>query len=350
VIINYAIVYNCYQKLIDAKFDCVACDECQYLTNPKSKRTIYASKIISSIPKRIMSSGTPIRNNEKEFFVPLSLLRPDISDFQSFRMFSQKYCRKEKITLKNANQNFDYNFNNLNNLLNLLYLRRLKKDVLPQLPPKIKQNFPLELNDSEFNTYKNIMIKNTNDNGVLSAITKTKQYLSNLKINKIIPYIENIIKHNKIIIYSQYVDTLKNVHEIFPASSLLHYGKLSNLQRQKNIDQFQTNPNIKILVANVETAVGYTATSASYIFHLDYKWTPCDIDQSDDRAHRIGQTKSVNIKYLYFPNTIEEQILTLLNQKSKLMSKLLNIKLSKKHNDNFSIRKDLMIWVKKIIA
>lgn len=317
VIVNYEVVHQLENIIEQLGFDIVVCDESQYIMNPNSRRTKATIKVIKKISKRILMSGTPIKNKVMEFYDQLSLVEPTYctkSEYSSLYNHCEINMNKHEVipeVLKVLNAN-----------IKDIFLRRTKDQVLTDLPPKAFQVLR-----------QDVKVKLNKDLKGLQFITHAKKTLSTAKLKDLYKLIDDHMENNqKVIVFSQYVDNIKAVLNKYD-SSVAHYGEVSIEDRAKNVKKFQEDPSVNILVGNISTAVGYTATSASVVIFLDLPWTIADLKQAEDRAHRISQEKHVTIQYIIAKDSIEEKILKLLQSKEKLMKAVLDGKITEESLD-----------------
>jgi SWI/SNF-related matrix-associated actin-dependent regulator 1 of chromatin subfamily A len=150
-----------------------------------------------------------------------------------------------------------------------------------------------------------------------SKLMKVRQVVAEEKIENTIELAENIIEQGKkVIIFTNFTDTLNKIHSHFGKQSVYLDGSCSNAQRQYAVDQFQTNEKIKVFVGNLKAAgVGITLTSAEAVIMNDLSFVPGDLSQAEDRAYRYGQKNSVSVYYPIFENTIEKTIYDMVNTK-----------------------------------
>jgi SNF2 family DNA or RNA helicase len=142
------------------------------------------------------------------------------------------------------------------------------------------------------------------------------------KIKQTIEVAENVIEQGKkVIIFTNFTNTLNQIKEHFGKSAVTLDGSMSKPARQNSVDQFQENDKIKVFIGNLKAAgVGITLTAAEAVIMNDLSFVPADHAQAEDRAYRYGQKSNVSIFYPLFDNTIEGVIYDILNKKKNIIS------------------------------
>jgi SWI/SNF-related matrix-associated actin-dependent regulator 1 of chromatin subfamily A len=142
----------------------------------------------------------------------------------------------------------------------------------------------------------------------------------------------------KIIVFTVFTDSLKELKKEFGDLAVCHNGEMSDKEKQKSIDEFQNNPKIRVFIGNIISAGSAITLTASdtTIFH-DLDFVPANHQQSEDRNYRIGQDKTVNIYYPIFNDTIEEKIYETLQKKKEIISTVMGEKL-----ESIDIMEDLV--------
>lgn len=319
-IVNYDVLINQNIQVLlgKIKFDIVVCDESHYIMNPGSKRSLAIKSICKDIPKRICMSGTPIKSRPEEFFTQLQFLHPEISDFSNQKQYQIKYCSSVKTKLGSTNNLKDNPcLLELHAKIKPFYIRRTKTEVLSQLPKKTF--IPVELTlDGNYTCTNNSI-------NPLTLITAIKQDLSKKKLPLVIEHIDNLLNSGeKVIVFSQYTETLDLLSKHYGSLSVLHKGQMSAKKKQDAIDAFQKDPNTMVLIGNIATAIGYNAVVSCNVIYVDLPWTPADIIQSADRSHRIGQEHPVSVYMFYYKNSLEEDIYKLLYEKQKVFTQVVD--------------------------
>jgi SWI/SNF-related matrix-associated actin-dependent regulator 1 of chromatin subfamily A len=216
-------------------------------------------------------------------------------------------------------------------------LRRLKEDVL-DLPDKIISPVYLRLKSKEYEElmgeYYAWYDKNPDEASSLtvqfSKLMKVRKVIANEKVKQTIEFAENIIEQGKkVIIFTNFTDTLQLIHNHFGKQSVYLDGSCNKVQRQYAVDQFQDNEKIKVFVGNLKAAgVGLTLTSAEVVIMNDLSFVPAEHAQAEDRAYRYGQKNNVLVYYPIFENTIEGVIYDILNTKKKIIGTVMGDEVS----------------------
>jgi len=207
-------------------------------------------------------------------------------------------------------------------------LRRLKTDVL-DLPDKIITPVYLKLKSKEYeammgeyyNWYENKKEESSSLTIQFSKLMKVRQIIAEEKINTTIELAQNIIDQDKkVIIFTNFTDTLQKIYQHFGKDAVYLDGSCSKPHRQHAVDQFQENDKIKVFVGNLKAAgVGITLTAGEACIMNDLSFVPSDHQQAEDRAYRFGQKNSVSIYYPIFENSIEGAIYDILSNKKNII-------------------------------
>jgi SWI/SNF-related matrix-associated actin-dependent regulator 1 of chromatin subfamily A len=208
-------------------------------------------------------------------------------------------------------------------------LRRLKEDVL-DLPDKIISPVYLRLKSKDYEEmmgeyyewFDNKKDESSSLTIQFSKLMKVRKIIANEKIKHTIEFVENIIEQGKkVIIFTNFTDTLQIIHNHFGKQSVYLDGSCTKPQRQFAVDQFQENEKIKVFVGNLKAAgVGLTLTSAEVVIMNDLSFVPAEHAQAEDRAYRYGQKNNVLVYYPLFENTIEGAIYDILTRKKQIIN------------------------------
>lgn len=322
------------KTLVEMGIKIVICDESQMISNDSSIRTKAVKYIKKNLKgcKFIALSGTPIRNRPSEFFTVLNLVAPDL--FSNRWRYLNRYCNP-KFNGFGWQFNGATNIEELHQLITPFMIRRLKSEVLTQLPEKTKSLIPLELDDIDKNKYKDSegqfseWLENNLDNfiGQQSQLEKLKQLAYLAKRNAVMQWIEDFLSSGqKLVVMAYHTMAIDDLSEKFKDISVRIDGSTSLVDRQKAVDEFQTNDKIKLFIGQIQAAgVGLTLTAASSLAFIEFTMVPAEHEQAEDRIHRIGQKYPVNIYYLYGEGTVEtDMVLNMISSKYKVVKKVID--------------------------
>ncbi len=307
----------------------IIADECQKISNYKAIKTKSFIKIKRRVKKFIPLSGTPIKNRPSEFFTVLNLLDP-ITFYDRWK-YLQKFCGPKF-------NGFGYTFKGISNadeLYKLIYplmIRRKKEEVLKELPEKTTIVIPLECSDIElekyYKKYKEIFDKELNNKiKVKNEIEKLKQLAYAAKRDFVIQWIKDFLETGeKLVLFAVHIKVLDDIQKQFKDICVRIDGGVKVEDRQKAVDNFQTKKKIKLFLGQIRAAgEGITLTAARTVVHVELDWNPATHDQASDRTHRISQkADAVFIYYLIANGTIEDDIIKLLQEKGKMLGKVLD--------------------------
>jgi SWI/SNF-related matrix-associated actin-dependent regulator of chromatin subfamily A-like protein 1 len=333
-------------------------DEIQAIANPKAIRTkgFCTLRKINSITKFISLSGTPIRNRPSEFFTLLNLLAPQ--QFPNRWKYLHRYCDPK-------HNGFGWEFNGssnikeLNDKLKPLMLRRMKEDVLKDLPAKRKIIVPMELDKIAIQNYKTASdqfiewIKNHTRAGLETQqnIDRLKQLAYIAKRNSVISWIEQYLESdNKLVIGTYHKNTIEDLMEHFKKIAVKIDGSVTGQKRQDAVDKFQKDEKCKLIICQLLTVPGLTLTAAAATCTIEFAWSPSDHEQFEDRVNRIGQkADSITAYYLIAPDTIDDYIMELINGKYNTIKQIIDDKKEQNIFKNTFLQNILKNYSKKPI-
>lgn len=344
IVINYDIL-NSWSERLSKNVKAVILDECHFIKNQKAKRTKAVRELCKGVQHIIPLSGTPIVNRPVEFFTTLNLVAPKL--FPNFFKFGLRYCNGHQTR-------FGWDFNGASNTKELhellsktIMIRRLKKDVLGELPEKQRIIIPMDLDTKHKQEYdkanraflnwvkETFGVQRANKAANAEALTRIealKQLAVEAKLESCIQWIKDYIESGeKLVIFGVHRKVLDTIEMAFPNISVRIDGQVSGNKRQEAVDKFQQDEKTRLFIGNIRAAgVGITLTAASTVAFLELNWTPGEHDQAEDRIHRIGQeADTVTIYYLLAAGTIEEDIALLIDEKRTVLTELLDGKETK---------------------
>jgi SWI/SNF-related matrix-associated actin-dependent regulator 1 of chromatin subfamily A len=346
VIINYDIIKNFYDLkdkqnslITQSNFDLVIIDEAHYIQNAQAQRTKLINSFAKDINRVWLLTGTPMTSRPMNYFNLLNIIESPVA--QNWMAYAIRYCQGYQF---NAGKRKIWNVSGASNLEELRdrtsrqVLRRLKEDVL-DLPDKIITPVYLRLKSKEYETevgeyynwYENKKEESKSLTIQFSRLMKVRQIIAEEKIKQTIELAENIIEQGKkVIIFTNFTDTLRKIHEHFGKQSVYLDGSCTKPQRQYSVDQFQENDKIKVFVGNLKAAgVGITLTAGEACIMNDLSFVPSDHSQAEDRAYRYGQKSNVSVYYPIFENTIEGIIYDMLTNKKNIFETVMGDNIEK---------------------
>ena len=310
---------------------------CYYYKSDRAKRTKAVKALAKGIPHIIALSGAPIENRPIEIYNASKIIQPDI--FPNKWRFAKRYCDARY-------DGFGWNFSGASHISELhmilktsIMIRRKKKDVLKDLPAKTWAFVPIELNNiKEYNKAERDFISWVAENKgeeaadkvsnvqAIASIETLKQLAVRGKLDGAIDWIKDfILSGKKLVTFATHRFVIDELMKEFGQQAVKIDGRVSMQNRDKAVDAFQNDPDVKLFIGNIEAAgLGITLTAASDVAFLELPWTPGKLEQASDRVHRIGQTDKVTVYYLLAGDTIEEKIAHIIDHKRKVLDKVLD--------------------------
>lgn len=331
-IINYDILKYWVPYLEKLGYRTIVFDECQYLANRSAQRTKAAAKLARGIPYALALSGTPLTNRPAELFSTLNILCPD--EYTSFWKFARSYCRP-RLTRWGWDYSGASNLKDLHRrLLRTCLIRYLKKDVLHELPDKVRRVIPLEMDnpDEYFKARDNFLgwLKEKHPDRIsralkATALAKTGDLLrlaARQKLRGVVDWCNRFLEETdeKLIIFAVHRKCIDVLERKINAPSVTVDGSVIGRQRQTVIEEFRKNPNIRVFIGNIRAAgVGINLTQSSTVVFAELWWKPGDHTQAEDRSHRIKQDQPVFIYYFVAAETIEETLCKIIQKKQEVI-------------------------------
>lgn len=336
IVLSYGLVTRLADALQATEWQTVVLDEAQQIKNPNAER----AKVLFEInaQRRITLSGTPVENHLVELWSQFAFLNPGL--LGSLKQFKSKYAQ--------ASKNED-DLLRLRALVSPFILRRLKQEVLTELPEKTELVHHVELTSKERNAYEAVRkeaLETLSDGSTHSTIslfaslTRLRQVCcdpglvfehltdTSSKQKEALQLVEDALEGgHKILVFSQFVQLLKRFGQQLKQHGVdFSYldGQATSKQRQSAINAFKSGEHHLFLISLKAGGSGLNLTEADTVIHLDPWWNPAVEDQASDRAYRMGQTKPVTVYRLVTVNTVEEKIIQLHSEKRDLADKVLS--------------------------
>ena len=371
-IISYDLSVRMIDKIIEKKFQYIIADEAHYLKSRTAKRTISLTPILQRAKRVVLLTGTPILAKPMEIFPLLHILRPD--KFKSFKEFGTRFCDPKIIRFGIVDWSGSSNSRELNSILNKLMIRRLKKDVLSQLPPKKRQKIEIATDSKILKKLKLVMEKSSKkfekllgtqieleklginiddlktekekeeeknnkekekdseEESILNRFSKAYSMTGEAKLPGIIDYVNYLVDNScKFLIFAHHTEILDAIEEVIIKDKISYIridGKVAVEKRQDLVNKFQNEEDCLVAILSITAcATGLTLTKASTVVFAELHFTPSIMIQAEDRAHRIGQESGcVNIHYLFGAETLDVLLFRKLNEKQNIVSTTLDNK------------------------
>jgi SNF2 family DNA or RNA helicase len=342
VICSYGVLRLDIDFLKKYKFNYVILDESQAIKNPGSQ--IFNSVIKLYSQNRLILTGTPLENSTMDLWTQMSFINPGLlGSMTSFRNQFQQGIEKQK--------NEDA-LKRLYARIKPFMLRRQKKQVAKDLPEKIETVQYCQMTEEQEKLYeetksfiRNQILKEAEKGGIkrssfviLQGLTKLRQLANNPmlvdsqykgesgKDKDIMHKLTEVVQEGyKVLVFSQFTSHLAIIKDKLNQKEIpFLYLDGATRNRIELVERFQEDPGVKVFLISLKAGgVGLNLTAAEYVFMLDPWWNPAIEAQAIDRAHRIGQTKTVFSYKFISKNTVEEKILDLQNSKKKLFDDLI---------------------------
>lgn len=358
------------QGLMAREWDVLICDESHLLKNPKAQRTTSmlgseGTKKVPGVPgivekakRRLFLSGTPMLNRPVELWPMLHALAPET--FPNFFSFVKRYCAAFR-------SKWGWDFTGASNIEELqtrmrtsLMIRRMKKDVLKDLPPKTRQIIVLPPNgaseavEAEAAAWKHHeeALKALHDDIELAKvagdeeaykksvealkegmavaftqISEARHQVALAKVPYVIEHLECALEStNKVICFAHHKDVIDQIARHFPEGTVaVITGDTPMDQRQQAVDAFQKNPNVRLFIGSITAAgLAITLTASSTVIFAEIDWVPANVNQCEDRAHRIGAVNAVLVQHIVLDGSLDARIAETLVEKQEIADRLGN--------------------------
>ena len=380
VVVNYDIVGKLREALGAKAWGAVVCDESHYLKTHNALRTKHVTWLMTgydkdlkrrtkdAVPYRWLLSGTPMLNRPIELVSQLTII-DRLQELGGFRGFVSEYCDAK-------HNGFAWDYSGAKNMAALgvamkrIMLRRTKAEVLPELPPKSREYLSVGLaNEAEYRRAEGAVAKWIGEchakdaefmeglyakaaeaglegedydafmaKGIearersatkraeraeaLVRFTALKRLAAKGKLPAVIEWVQDWLESNegrKLVIFGHHVETVRELAAAFGSRAI--EGATSAQDRQAAVDEFQTDPSVRVIVANIQAGgVGITLTAASDVLFVEQHWNPGTHDQAEDRVNRLGQSRACVAYYMIAEGTIDEEIASMIEGKRAIVA------------------------------
>jgi SWI/SNF-related matrix-associated actin-dependent regulator of chromatin subfamily A-like protein 1 len=323
-VLNYEIVHAHRVRMQLRRPKALVLDESHYVKNPRAKRTQAVRRLAEALPEgalRLALTGTPVMNHPDELIAQLRILGR-LQEFGSGARFARRFQGA------GAEERIHWH------LRRSCFVRRLKAEVLPQLPAKRQVVLPVALdNQREYKLAQDDVIAWLREQPLdlgeveakvaaalraerLAQLNALKRLAARGKASAALAWIEDFLASDEpLVVFAGHREVQELLLERFP-DALHILGRDSIQRREAAVDGFQDPAGPQLIVCATRVAgQGITLTRASNVAFLDLEWTPAMHDQAEDRCHRIGQHDAVTAWYLLAADTIDETMIELISRK-----------------------------------
>lgn len=359
VVLNYDILTRDMAQITARQWGMLIADECHYLRGYKSARSKNVRKLAPSIPYRIMVTGTPCLNRPVELWPILNVIDP--KEWESLYRYAVRYCNMIK-TRWGMDMSGSSNEAELSYILRSRYMiRRLKADVMPQLPKKTRQiieiphehaaevKHEIEMWDSEEEKLNNLRLvaelakasENEEDyreaianlktgmSVAFSEIALMRKKIAEIKLPICVDFIMDTLEDGEesLVAFSWHKVLSSGIHSAMSSkgiSSVLIDGDVPVNIRQERIDQFQQGK-ARVFSGTIGSCgVGNTLTRSHHVIFTEADWTPANLSQAEDRLARIGQTENVLVQHLVLEGSLDSRMLKRVVEKQEILDAILD--------------------------
>lgn len=336
LVINYDILEAWEKELMSLRPKTIIADEI-HKCKGDSKRQKALTRMSKKVNNFIGLTGTPIMNRPIELLYPVRMINPHV--FPSIKAFKYRYCAPKfngfAMEFKGASNTVELNQILTRNVM----IRRKKEDVLLELPDKTMGLIPLEITNRD--DYKFALddliafLKTVSEEKAIKAarakaivkMNTLKQLAVEGKLTQCVSWIKDFLENEdeKLIVFVHHKKTVDLLMNEFGNIAVKYVGGMTDKQRKDAESDFWNKQHIKLFIGNIEAAgTGINLQVASNVAFIEYPWSPGLYGQACDRSHRMGQKNAVNIWNLVATDTIEESIITMLEQKSKVINQIID--------------------------
>lgn len=343
-LVSYGMLWRRESDLQRVTWNHIVFDEAQNLKNPTS-RTHQSAKQLSG-RWRLALTGTPIENRVLDLWSIFAVVAPNVLPEQE--TFKHLFLKPEQDALADSGVL-------LQQLVHPFVLRRLKEDLLTELPPKTEINMTVVLTDAERDLYESARraalthireilqdeeAPSSKATHILAELTRLRQLAcdpalilqewqeASAKTTLFLDLSRQLLAgHHRALVFSQFSSYLRQLHDLLVDEGFQCFyldGKTPRAEREKQVTNFQNGEGEFFFISLKAGGVGLNLTAADYVIHTDPWWNPKVEDQATDRAHRMGQERPVTVYRLISQDTIEEKILQLHTRKRALIDQVLS--------------------------
>lgn len=366
VIVNYDVVHKFADQLAATPWDLRVMDEIHYCKNPKARRT----KATFAIPatRKLALSGTPILNRPVELYGILCDLDPDHWTPKGFFKYVTRYCDAKKIEIGWGKTAWDFSGSSneaelQQRLRSSIMVRRLKADVLTELPAKQREVIELPAESAEARAavaeehevrrlifrdrneelddlQAKVIMSKASDNDAdfdlavenlrtasqvgFADMSRVRHKVAVAKIPMVIDYVDSRLEADpdlKVILFAHHLDVMAAYKSHWPTAAQVHGGIKD---RMAEVSKFQNVPACRVFIGNDAAKEGLNLTRATQVIFAEGDWVPGNLNQKEDRAHRIGQKDKVLVTHLVLEGSVDSSMMKTVIGKQDVIDKIMD--------------------------
>ncbi|XP_053352346.1 SWI/SNF-related matrix-associated actin-dependent regulator of chromatin subfamily A-like protein 1 isoform X2 [Clarias gariepinus] len=332
-IISYDLLSKMGKQDLTSPFGVLIMDESHFLKNIKTARCKAALPLLKTAKRVILLSGTPAMSRPAELYTQILAVRPTL--FPRFHDFGLRYCNAKQLP-------WGWDYSGSSNLAELkllleesLMLRRLKSDVLSQLPAKQRKVVTVTTDGINARTKaalsaaaKELAKGCHNKMKEKEALLVFFNHTAEAKIRAILEYISDMLEcgRDKFLVFAHHKRVLDSITKELTDKGISHIridGSTPSAERQQLCEKFQFSEQSCVAVLSITAAnMGLTLHTADLVVFAELFWNPGILVQAEDRVHRIGQTRSVDIHYLVAKGTADDYLWPMIQEKMNVLEQV----------------------------
>lgn len=321
-IVNYDIVWRepLVKQLKLKQWPLLICDEAHFLKTKESKRTkalIMRNGLYNNCAQRWMLTGTPILNRPEELYPILRALCPEVLGvYADFYRYAYQFCGAYQDTF-GFNTSGASHLDQLANMLGGVMLRRMKDQVLKDLPPITYEKVYLDPTDKLLTLCKK---EKQAQETLIGEISSLRRALGVLKVAPAIAHLEDLLTvKDKVTVFAWHTDVIEGLKEHFGDKAVVYTGAESAKEKEDAINVFTKRPEVKLFVGQLKAAgVGIDGLQevCDVCVFVEMSYVPGELIQAIDRLRRIGQARSVLAQFLVVEESMDEDLVDGLTKKA----------------------------------
>ncbi|KAI5618620.1 SWI/SNF-related matrix-associated actin-dependent regulator of chromatin subfamily A-like protein 1 [Silurus asotus] len=332
-IISYDLLSKMGKQNFASPFGVLIMDESHFLKNIKTARCKAALPLLKAAKRVILLSGTPAMSRPAELYTQILAVRPTL--FPRFHDFGVRYCDAKQLP-------WGWDYSGSSNLAELklllaecLMLRRLKPDVLSQLPAKQRKVVTVTTDGINSRTKaalsaaaKELAKECHNKKQEKDALLVFFNHTAEAKIKAILEYISDMLEcgREKFLVFAHHRRVLDSITKELTDKGISHIridGSTPSAERQQLCEKFQFSEQSCVAVLSITAAnMGITLHTADLVVFAELFWNPGILIQAEDRVHRIGQTRCVDIHYLVAKGTADDYLWPMIQEKMNVLEQV----------------------------